>query len=401
MTIKFDRKDESEQIYTAKFLSLANRNGIPVRYETDRAKLDLGLHLTAPLDSRFKSVTANRVWFQFKGKQDGPNGLTKEKFDKAAHIAQAVQVEDFRQWFRYAEPVYLTVYVESVDKFFSIDIGRYVDQRWGDSVFKDETFRDESGRGHDWTTIHIPKTCEVNQSFWDGLSSHRSMRIDGASYQGQPLAHSHDPQSRIPQIMEPNLFDDVVGSLLVAHDYRIEAFGDAYTFYPEAKSAGDIVSISIGKMFQPYQYDLYLTREIGADADGFREDGKVFRVQGRCAVIIHSSVRTRPDRKLLRVLAEALAADGIKNVLVFVNHYMTGVGKIDGKAAFNCFPEYTQAFGAVGIRCVPQHLEDLGKNISLATNVYLCFRETIPWLDEALERKIKTGEFTVLSPKES
>lgn len=117
MTVKFDRKEESEQVYTAKFLSLANRHGIPVRYETDRAKLDLGLHLTAPLDSRFKSVTANRVWFQFKGKQDGPNGLTKEKFNKAAHISQAVEVEHLRQWVRYAEPVYLTVYVEAVDKF--------------------------------------------------------------------------------------------------------------------------------------------------------------------------------------------------------------------------------------------------------------------------------------------
>jgi hypothetical protein len=400
MTVKFDRKEESEQIYTAKFLSLANRHGIPVRYETDRAKLDLGLHLTAPLDSRFKSITANRVWFQFKSKQDGPNGLTKEKFDKAAHISQAVGVEDLRQWFRYAEPVYLTVYVEAVDKFFAIDIGRYVDERWGDSVFKDETFADETGRGRDWTTVHIPKSCEVNQSFWESLSSHRSMRIDGASYQGQPLAHLHDPQSRIPQIMEPDLYDDLVGSLLVAHDYRVEAWGDAYAFHPEAKPAGDIISISIGKMFQPYQYDLYLTREIGMDADGYREDGQAFRIQGRCAVVIHSSVQTRPNRELLGVLAEALAAEGIKNVLVFVNHYMTGIGRIDGKAAFNCFPEYSQVFGAVGIHCVPQHLEDLGKNISLATNVYLGFRERIPWLDEIVERKIKTGELRVLSSEE-
>ena len=39
MAIIFDHRDESEQIYTAKFLSSANRHGIAVRYETDRWSL--------------------------------------------------------------------------------------------------------------------------------------------------------------------------------------------------------------------------------------------------------------------------------------------------------------------------------------------------------------------------
>jgi hypothetical protein len=96
---------------------------------------------------------------------------------------------------------------------------------------------------------------------------------------------------------------------------------------------------------------------------------------------------------MLRKLGETLAAQGIKNVLVFVNHYMTSIGAIDNIDAYNSFPEYTQAFRDAGVHCVPQHLEDVGKNILLATNVYLEFREDICWLDERLQQKIKSGEF--------
>ncbi len=400
MAIVFDRRDESEQIYTAKFLSLATRHGVIIRYETDRAALDIGLHLTAPLDSRSKRVTSSRVWFQFKGKEDSPNGLTKEQFSQKPAIPQSVKIEHLRQWFRYAEPVYLTVYVEAVDKFFAVDINRVIEERWGASIFKDETFTDEQGKRQKSITIQIPKTAEVNEAFWDTLSGHRSMRIDGASYQGHPLAHSHDSQARIPQIMEPDLFEDVVGGLLVAHRYNMNGWGDAYAIYTEGISAGDRVSMSIGKLYDPYQYDLYLTREIGADADGYREDGQTFKIQGPCAVVIHSLVRTKPDRDMLRGLAETLAAQGIKNVLVFVNHFMTSIGAIDGKAPFNCFPDYTEAFRGLDVHCVPQHLEDLGKNISLATNVYMDFRERIPWLDEVLDRKVKTGELKIVTPEE-
>ena len=323
MGLKYDLKDEREQIYTDKFLSLADSHGISIRYTTDRAALDIGLHLTAPLDSRFRDVTEKRIWFQFKGKEDSAGGLTKEKFDQISDISQSVTVEHLRQWYRYAEPVYLTVYVQAVDKFFAVDIKKVIDLRWGDSVFKDETFLDKDGVAQKSVTIYLPKTSEVNAAFWDQLSTHRSMRIDGAFYQGRPLAHDHDFQSRIPQIMDPSLFDDVVGELLIAHRYRIKGYGDTDKIYPEASSAGDKVSLSIGKLYDPYQFDLYLTREIGTDEDGYREDGQTFKVQGPSAVIIHSLVRSRPSRDALEALAKDLAGMGIKNLIVFINHYMT------------------------------------------------------------------------------
>ena len=41
MTLKFDIKEENELVYTDKFLATAHRNGISIRYATDRAALDL------------------------------------------------------------------------------------------------------------------------------------------------------------------------------------------------------------------------------------------------------------------------------------------------------------------------------------------------------------------------
>src|SRR5205085_7855099 len=133
-------------------------------------------------------------------------------------------------------------------------------------------------------------------------------------------------------------FEDIVGELLTAHRYRLLGIGDAYKIYPRGHAAGDVVSISIGKLYDPYQYDLYMTRELIPDEDGYREDGQTFKIQGSCAVIIHSSVKSRPDVASLQKLAQGLEAEGVKNLLVFVNHYMTSIGEIDGKKSFNCFP---------------------------------------------------------------
>jgi hypothetical protein len=76
---------------------------------------------------------------------------------------------------------------------------------------------------------------------------------------------------------------------------------------------------------------------------------------------------------------------------------MTSLGAVDGAQAYNCFPEYAGVFKDLGIHCVPQHLEDLGKNISLATNVYMTFREGKSWLDEVLVRTVKAAELKIVT----
>ncbi|HLM59164.1 MAG TPA: hypothetical protein VK308_00030, partial [Pyrinomonadaceae bacterium] len=91
---------------------------------------------------------------------------------------------------------------------------------------------------------------------------------------------------------------------------------------------------------------------------------------------------------------------GIKNVLVFINHYMTSAGAIIGHKAFNSFPAYSEGFGGTDVSCKTLHLEDLGKSILLTTNVYLNFREEIRWVIEAFDEKLKTGELKIMEPEE-
>jgi hypothetical protein len=110
---------------------------------------------------------------------------------------------------------------------------------------------------------------------------------------------------------------------------------------------------------------------------GFREDGQQQRIHGPCAVIIHSDVKSRPAPARIAELARILQANGIQQILVFVNHYMTSVAKWDGQEAYKCFPEFRAVFTETGVETARLHLEDLGKTIMLATNVYLRFREDL------------------------
>lgn len=110
MTLTNDKRNRFERIYTKKFEEIAAAYGIGIDYEGDRAALDFGLHLTIP-GSKFEGVTARRV--SIKGQSTGT--LATEKFDKKDDFSQQVEIEHLRQWYRYAEPVYLVVYLECVD----------------------------------------------------------------------------------------------------------------------------------------------------------------------------------------------------------------------------------------------------------------------------------------------
>jgi len=69
---------------------------------------------------------------------------------------------------------------------------------------------------------------------------------------------------------------------------------------------------------------------------------------------------------------------------------------IANEKAYNCFPEYSNATGGAKVFCFPQHLEDLGRNILLATNIYLKYMERIPWLGEKLKQKLESGEVRII-----
>jgi hypothetical protein len=402
MTLRNDKRNKFERKYTKKFEERAAEHGIGVVYDEDRAALDYGLHLTLPGDEgdSIEGVTSTRVWFQFKGQS--LKTLTKEKFDRSDEIVESVEIDHLRQWYRYPEPVYLTVYIEAVNDFFVIDVKQLVEERWADSIFKDETFKQTKGKKGTAGTarqkkvrIRIPKTNRIDEHFWERLRTHRSMRIDGASYRGAPLAHSFDFRLMTPSIMNPALYSEVINDLLDAHNYRAKGSMDAYSIYPESDTAGDILTLTTGIMYDPYEFIPFLTRELIPDEEGFREEGQAFKVHGRCAVLIHSNVVSRPNIGRLKDLATALKEDGIKNLLVFVNQFMLGEPLTD-KFGYNCFPEYRQGISESGVSCFPQHLEDIGRNILLATTVYTKHRERIPWVYEMARKKLEAGEIRIL-----
>lgn len=74
----------------------------------------------------------------------------------------------------------------------------------------------------------------------------------------------------------------------------------------------------------------------------------------------------------------------ITRLLVFVNGYM-----FTESHQGCCFHEYRQAQSGTGLRCTPQHLEDIGFNFCIATNTYYRFRDKISWWGKALWKKDK------------
>ncbi|MDT4896710.1 MAG: hypothetical protein QOH25_1787 [Acidobacteriota bacterium] len=401
MTLKNDKRNKFERMYTKKFEGLAAEHGIGIEYDEDRAALDYGLHLTITdeKDNPLEGVTSTRVWFQFKGKS--LKTLTLERFNKSVEISEQVEIDHLRQWYRYAEPVYLTIYIEAVDRFYAIDVKQFIDDHWGASIFKDETFKltkGKKGRGRQKkVTIKIPKTACVDEQFWERLSGHRSMRIDGASYRGVPLPHPYDFRMMIPIRIDPALYTGIIDDLLAAHRYKVKTTQDAYQLYPWSESAGDVLTLTTGVIYDPYEIIPYMTIEMILNEEGFRVDGQTFKIQGPCAVLVHSNVISRPDVNMLMELARVLEEQGIKYLLVFVNHFMLDQPIADEKA-YNCFPEYSNIGGGTEVFCLPQHLEDLGRNILLATNIYLKYMERIPWLGEKLRQKLESGELRIVIP---
>ena len=172
--------------------------------------------------------------------------------------------------------------------------------------------------------------------------------------------------------MEPSLYRAVVESILAEHRFRTDETLDPSELFV---GSGDEASLRLGKMFEPYEWVMQLTTRLACDEDGYREDGQPFRVQGPCAVLVHSLVASRPSIPAIREFTEYLAGRGIGRLLVFVNHHQRGYSE----TPYNCFPEYSQAIRNLGLACVPQHLEDLGRNILNSINIYSKFKDKIEW----------------------
>jgi hypothetical protein len=381
MTQLIDPKEKKfERAYRRKFIDLTGRENVVIQYEEDVAGFDLGLHLTAE-----ESVTTNRVWFQFKGIH--ASTLSSEKLESDGFASRSIKVKHLRAWYASPEPVYLIYYIEPSDLFLAEDVRDIVDREWGDEVLNSKLFQDGAE-----VTVKISTTKKIDSRFWAQLHGHRSMRTDGRSFRGRPLGHSHDPLTTTPQMMDPELFEEVVKDLLAQHDYRMLEVLDPSALFWEPSRSGNLATLTRGVLGQKYEIILQATNEFIPDETGFRIEGASDYAFGPCAVLIHSKVTTPPNpAEVTKLAAELVEKKGIRRLLVFVNGYM-----LSENMRGCCYFEYSQVSRTTDMKCTPQHLEDLGFNLCLTTNTYNRFRDKITWWGHAIWRKEKG--VTVLSP---
>lgn len=212
--------DELENRYMPKFEVLLSTSGVMVEYRRDRAGIDTGLHLfargekpTPNGDERpYWRPLASRVWFQLKGVH--ASTMSTSEFENADHVAVKVGVEHLKFWFAAPEPVYLVVYVESVDKFIGLDVRDLVERKWGHTFY--ESMRDRDGE----VTLHVSTAAIMDPDRIAALVDHRSMRIDGPAFRGRPLGHRIDPLRSVLATPAADVWVEMATRILQVHDFR-------------------------------------------------------------------------------------------------------------------------------------------------------------------------------------
>jgi Domain of unknown function (DUF4365) len=212
--------DQFENRYMARFEALLSEHGLVVEYQRDRAGIDTGLHLFAPDTAPTSTNSAgshwhpltSRVWFQLKGKHTSTT--TARDFATAPHIPVTVDVDHLKYWFAAPEPVYLVVYIESVDTFIGTDVRELIERRRGPGFYPAMETRQGAT-----ITVHVPTDAIIDTARVAAMTTHRSMRIDGPAHRGRPLGHRLDPLRSVLTCPSPQIWLDVVMGLLVAHDF--------------------------------------------------------------------------------------------------------------------------------------------------------------------------------------
>ena len=364
MSPKVGCQDEFERIYTESFRSLAAPYGEFVKYERDRAALDIGLHLTEKTNRTFRTVANSRVWFQLKGIRS--TTVSSTDFDQSDEIPVRLKISDLKFWYASPEAVYLVVYIESKDMFLCQDIIDIVNRHWGESIFHKATFADSQEE----TTVRIPTSAMLDDLSWNYMLQHRSIRIDGPSFRGRPLGHRLDPLRCIPRVMDPTVFEELVLRLLSEHRFDESEILDSSILIPEDGSAGNSIRLSVGVLHHTFEWVPQLFTEFGYDSgSSFRIEGDIYYAHGPVGVLIHSSADSIPQRDSYLQFAHRLRDQyNLSRLLAFVN---------EDDPRF--VGSYRMDFRDQEIECFPQLLGDLTFNILTSTVVYLDYRDKIAW----------------------
>ena len=349
-------QDLFEQSYTARARALLVEHGQIVRYENDRAALDLGLHLYDPAAQR-GVLSQVRVWFQLKGLQ--ASTLAREDIDGPLLAVSGLRIEHVKYWFAHPEPVYLVVYVEALEQFLAADIRELVEAHGGATWLRELDARDQQT-----TTLHVPLEATLDAAL-QRMPRHRSMRVDGPEFRGRPLGHRFDPLRSELDALPPELFRSVVWRLLGAHGFVPERAVNADVFGPIGTAEA-----SVGRLHYRYEWTSPLFTQFGYDEGSpFRDESPTFDAQGDVLVVVHSDVDRAPKRsERLAGLVRDLEAEGVERALVLFNASEGNGGLIGGwRTTLEPLVQF------------PQGLGSLAYNVLVATNVFFEFVDRLSW----------------------
>jgi hypothetical protein len=351
-------QDLFEQAYTTQVRTRLVDHGQLVRYENDRAALDLGLHLYDPA-AEPGVLSQVRVWFQLKG--IAASTLARDELAHTPSVpASGLRLDHVEYWFAHPEPVYLVVYVEALERFLAADIRELVEARGG-VLWLHEL----EASGQRTVTLHVPLDATLDDAL-QRMPRHRSMRVDGPEFRGRPLGHRFDPLRSQLDVLPPEVFRSLVRRLLAAHGFVPERAIDPALF-------GEIgtVEATVGHLHYRYEWTSPLFTQFGYDeSSSFRDESPTFDAQGKVLVVVHSDVTGAPrSRESLRDLVVGLQAQGVEQAVVLFNACEAESALIGGwrGAALKPLVQF------------PQGLGSLAYNVLTATNVFFEFVDRLSW----------------------
>lgn len=344
--------------YMSSLRAILTPRGLLLHYDNDRAAIDLGIHFFAREDGK-NVVTGARVWIQAKGLRS--TSLSAAKVASAKSVASpSLPIDQIRFWYNSPEPVYLVLYVESIDQFFAADVRALVDDRGGLAKL---LATDQEG-----ATLRIPKEQTLARAI-ETMPRHRTMRVDGKQWRGRPLGHGFDPLRSELAPMSNKVFLEMVNALLIAHDFQPEPTHSKKGGGVRDQLSGTAPISLIGRFHLTYEWVLPMTTEFGYDeGSDFRIEGEPLHTQGDVVLVIDptgAATRRSLAASLDPLLAEATSRR-IQTVMLLANgsHNPATFGSWFG-------------LSADGFNCAPQDLASLTFNILTTTNVYLAFHERL------------------------
>lgn len=354
--------DLFETRYRAELERRLTPYGILIEYSADRAALDGGLHLYKKGgDGRGAEVGDVRVWFQCKGIQEST--LSVEELTSRDTVAVAgVSIDHVRFWYSAPEPVYLVVYLEALDDFVAADVRDLVD-RLGGGAFLQQL----RAKGQATLTLQIPRDESLERAL-RAMPAHRSLRIDGPAFRGRPLGHRYDPLRSELAKMPPPLFEELVGRLLDAHDFRTQHDVDLAPLV--GRDVGR-VSATLGTLYLTFEWTFPGATEYGFDeGSDFRLEARPESAHGDVLVVCDSRVDAMPRRNAAtEQLVAEMQASGIEHALVFFNESEMTMPALFGSWRVALEP----------LVHTPQGLGSLAFNVLTTTLVYLDLVDRLSW----------------------